>query len=380
MLRHPFARRASVAVLVFGLLLIVHSSRAGEDGKARALPAWRAANERSAALVEKDEHARALKEARRAIRLYPGQEPFVADTYATLAFNAAAIARRLGGPKGAISLLDFAASRLTAKTPDEVAAAVKIRLGQAAVLRHMGDFRRMELVELKAVGVLRRGLGEKDPNIAKLYLKLANEVKAWKGAPAARRYLSLAWKVVEDRPEDDPVRLFVMSERAKFAIEMTHYARARERFEEILAICARSDRRLRRIREIALGKLVYLAVREGDERRADALMRRVIANARPNGDAEPLYTVLPEVPPAARNAGLILTYDVTPAGRVENVRISRASGHPQWEAEVRRAVKKWRFIPARKDGRPIRSFDRRYRMTLTIERSVPTGSRLPQSP
>lgn len=369
--------------LVNGLFLCPAAAReeAGRtrDGQqaASGQPAWFQANREAVALFKKGRLRRALKAAERAYRLYAEGKPFVADSYATLAYNAAAIAERLDGAQQAARVLERAAALLAPEDEERTVAIIQIRLAQARSLEEAGRYHDAQRIRLKALSAAHKGLPETDPRVVQIYLALAQHAKTQYDPAVPARYLRQARQVVAAYPEDDPTRLLVEHAWATFLIELGKEAEARKRLQAILAVCERSKHKLRRIRELALGKLVFLAVKRGDEARADELLRQVIANAEPNGPAKALYALLPEVPPIVERSGLIFVYDVSPEGRVTNIRVRNSSGSAQWEGKVREAMARWRFKPAMKDGRPVWSRNRRYVFTLLAERRVPTGSRIP---
>ncbi|RMF68527.1 MAG: TonB family protein [Alphaproteobacteria bacterium] len=350
----------------------------GHQERPASGPPWLQANRKAVALFKKGDLRRALRAANRAVELYAQETPFLADTYTKLAFNAAALARRLGGAEHAARVLADAADLLRPSDHEHAAAIVRIRLAEADQRTVAGTYHDAQRVRLKALAAARKGFGEKSPEVAKLYLALAEGTKRFYDTAVVARYLEEAREAVADRPEDDPIRLLVAHEEAKFEIERGRDRQAERKLKRILAICDRSsDRKLRRIRELALGKLVYLALRKGDEARADSLLQKVIANAEPNGPAEKLYALLPDPPPTFERSRLVITYDVSPEGKATNIRGLQSAGAPQWEAKVREAMKRWRFKPAMKDGKPVWTRGLRYQFTLLTEKWVPTGSRIP---
>jgi len=83
-------------------------------------------------------------------------------------------------------------------------------------------------------------------------------------------------------------------------------------------------------------------------------------HARP-GSRKPLYlrTPRPAYPRLARSRGwqgvvqLLVTVDRT--GQPVQVEIASSSGYPLLDRSALRAVRRWRFMPALRDGRPVRS-------------------------
>jgi TonB family protein len=80
-----------------------------------------------------------------------------------------------------------------------------------------------------------------------------------------------------------------------------------------------------------------------------ALLLRVVI-----GDL--VYKVEPEYSEEARKAkyqGTVLLYvEVDPSGRATNIRVARSLGLGLDEKAIE-AVKKWKFAPGKKDGRPV---------------------------
>lgn len=77
----------------------------------------------------------------------------------------------------------------------------------------------------------------------------------------------------------------------------------------------------------------------------------------PSADADYLDNPRPRYPKASlrrRETGtVILSLIVTPDGEARNVRIVRSSGHPLLDKAARDAVCAWRFVPAKRMGRPV---------------------------
>ena len=76
--------------------------------------------------------------------------------------------------------------------------------------------------------------------------------------------------------------------------------------------------------------------------------------ARPRYDRNPK----PRYPKIARRMGyegvVVLKAEILPNGRVGKVRIKRSSGHDILDKSALKAVKKWRFIPAKRGEDPMR--------------------------
>ena len=50
---------------------------------------------------------------------------------------------------------------------------------------------------------------------------------------------------------------------------------------------------------------------------------------------------------------VLLRFRITPEGRVAQLELLSSSGHPILDAAAVRAVRAWRFIPARRAGLPV---------------------------
>lgn len=78
------------------------------------------------------------------------------------------------------------------------------------------------------------------------------------------------------------------------------------------------------------------------------------------GGAEPpryRYNPAPKYPAVAKRRGYegttLLLVEVLPDGVVGSVEVLRSSGHEVLDRSAVRAVKRWRFVPAEMDGRPV---------------------------
>lgn len=76
---------------------------------------------------------------------------------------------------------------------------------------------------------------------------------------------------------------------------------------------------------------------------------------------ELVASVPPVYPPALRRAGVegrvVLVFVVDEQGQVQDARVERST-RPEFEGPALEAVRKWRFRPARKEGRPVRTYMR----------------------
>lgn len=74
-------------------------------------------------------------------------------------------------------------------------------------------------------------------------------------------------------------------------------------------------------------------------------------------DADYLRNPPPAYPPMSRRRGeqgeVLLLVSVSVEGRPEHVEIRRSSGHQRLDEAALRAVRQWRFVPARRGDRPV---------------------------
>ncbi|MBL8488594.1 MAG: energy transducer TonB [Rhodocyclaceae bacterium] len=77
----------------------------------------------------------------------------------------------------------------------------------------------------------------------------------------------------------------------------------------------------------------------------------------PRFDADYLENPPPAYPLAARRRGLQGTVRievlVARDGRVRDLKVDEGSGHPELDEAALRAVREWRFVPARRGGDPV---------------------------
>jgi protein TonB len=77
----------------------------------------------------------------------------------------------------------------------------------------------------------------------------------------------------------------------------------------------------------------------------------------PPGLADGIRNPDPEYPLASRMRGeqgvVAVLLHVSATGRVEDVEVLRGSGHGALDAAAERAVRRWRFRPAMRNGMPV---------------------------
>jgi protein TonB len=77
----------------------------------------------------------------------------------------------------------------------------------------------------------------------------------------------------------------------------------------------------------------------------------------PEHEVMPLNDVRPEYPYRARQRGIEghikLAFTITPAGKVENIRVLEASPRNVFDREARRAAARWRFAPRTENGAAV---------------------------
>lgn len=77
----------------------------------------------------------------------------------------------------------------------------------------------------------------------------------------------------------------------------------------------------------------------------------------PEQEVMPLNDVRPEYPYRARQRGIEghikLAFTITPAGKVENIRVLEASPRNVFDREARRAAARWRFAPRTENGSAV---------------------------
>jgi periplasmic protein TonB len=82
----------------------------------------------------------------------------------------------------------------------------------------------------------------------------------------------------------------------------------------------------------------------------------IVATA-PRFDAAYLHNPAPDYPHASRRSGeagkVLLNVRVSAQGVAEQVQIAKSSGFPRLDEAARDAVRRWRFVPARRGDEPI---------------------------
>lgn len=87
-------------------------------------------------------------------------------------------------------------------------------------------------------------------------------------------------------------------------------------------------------------------------------------------DETPLVRILPEYPPHARGEGWVLVrFDVSAAGAVENARVVDAAPRGVFEGAALRAIGRWRYRPAVIEGRAVPRRGLEVRLRFALERA-----------
>jgi protein TonB len=89
-----------------------------------------------------------------------------------------------------------------------------------------------------------------------------------------------------------------------------------------------------------------------------------------NTDWLPIEQIKPEMPREAALKGIegfiTFTFDINEEGRVENIKVTDAENRSVFEAEARRAVRKFRYRPRTIDGRPVRVVGHSFTIVFTL--------------
>lgn len=90
-----------------------------------------------------------------------------------------------------------------------------------------------------------------------------------------------------------------------------------------------------------------------------------------SANAEPIERINPEFPEEARLKGIegwvIIRFDITEEGSVENVQIVDASPRNLFEREARKAVKRWKYAPRMSKGQAVRVVGREITLDFKLE-------------
>ena len=88
--------------------------------------------------------------------------------------------------------------------------------------------------------------------------------------------------------------------------------------------------------------------------------------------AIPLVTVPPIYPDRAASRGtegwVIVEFDITPAGTVENPRVIDALPQGTFDRAAMKAIKKWKFKPKIVNGQPVAQYNKEYQITFQLDK------------
>jgi protein TonB len=90
-----------------------------------------------------------------------------------------------------------------------------------------------------------------------------------------------------------------------------------------------------------------------------------------NSNAEPIERVKPSFPQEAQLKGIegwvMLRFDITEEGRVENIQVVDANPRNLFEREARNAVKKWKYAPRLANGQSVKVVGREVQIDFKFD-------------
>ena len=88
-------------------------------------------------------------------------------------------------------------------------------------------------------------------------------------------------------------------------------------------------------------------------------------------NAEPIERVKPEFPQEAALKGIegwvLLRFDITEEGRVENIEVVNANPRNMFERKARDAVKKWKYAPRMSNGQAVKVIGREVQIDFKFD-------------
>lgn len=178
----------------------------------------------------------------------------------------------------------------------------------------------------------------------------------------AKRYLEEADEYYKNNvPSNSLERIQADFLAAAFAQSRHDYDYAIERLNHVVKVFDDALSFDHKAELDAHSKLVHLYEKIG---KSDEATKHCIAIAKmvpwkDNQEQEPLYRVHPKYPMSKaqlrQSGSVIMEFEVTPTGFVDNVAVLESKGGKAFEVEAIKAMKKWRYAPKFEDGHAVAS-------------------------
>ncbi|WP_173012641.1 energy transducer TonB [Niveispirillum sp. SYP-B3756] len=314
---------------------------------------WQEANKASALLIDEGKLSEAYDMAWKAAVLYEQNPNYKAENHAQLLINAIDVAvewdktQTPGAARRALA--DF---RRRAGENDPLVIQFQERLAKAYY--DEGRFTDGEDAFDQVLVLTANIYGDKSPQYMMALLNYARTSRTTRNIVRTRELLNKASEITSALPTNHPMRLSIDIQHAQLTLDDDRRDEATRMFQEIIDKAhsntdPRSQKDITSVALTAYGKLIYIAHKQGDAAREDALVEKT----REIPVEEELFPLFRTAPDTDFSAGVQLSGKVravfkvsTADGKVKQIEIAEQKGNPQFAERVKKALLEWRFKPS----------------------------------
>lgn len=321
---------------------------------------WQEANKKSAEELEAGHLSEAAQLAQTAFFSYSnGASQYIAEDHAQLLVNADEILFKLDQRHEHVKFLQEAVRQFTnlAGENSELRADLLLRLEGA--LRSVGSFRKASETFENACEVYERSFGEKDPRAlgcrldwVEIHWKFRQRGGGW----ALKQIRKINEKNTQGI-QDIGIQVRAEYLSAKTTLGSRKYENAIKLYEAFIDHIQKLSPE-KTIPKHIYGELLHAYVGVGDESSASRIISHFAVEF--DGDHESVGAVLAVEPnfqfkwrDLPVDGEILLAYSINGDGRAVDVEVIELNGPRYIAKEAIKTLKKWRFPPMRKEGRPV---------------------------
>lgn len=363
------------------LLSLMLAASAGTSLKADN--GWKAANQAMGKAMEAEDGKAAYRHSLEALRLYMKAGAPSDQTLVNLALNTADISLRWNTDyETSIRELKKVVSHLEAKGPDTALNRIYLHNALISLAKPHGKWdAEVQPQHLAIISATQQAYGPNHPAVAYAHIEYARFLQRMITRGVATKSLEAAQQIADGLSADNTNRPAILRMLAMYHMEGRRYAKAVQILEEARTYVSPTNEKQAETWRQVTGTLAAAYARRGEWEKADAAVAQIIAHTKEN--KEPIMLIAWSPDPLEdwneRNFSTSAKahYDIGPDGRAMNIRGEAVEGNPQYAAYVVDAIKKWRWVPVVRNGKPELSTGHSQGFRSTREREATTGSRLP---
>lgn len=345
---------------------------------------WAEANRASVEALQAGELEKAASLAETATDLYGAQENYNPDNYFKLAVNEADILLAMDkAEQAALSVRD--ALYHVEETRGRTEPVTLLLIEQMADLYLLErDIDEMKSAYDRYIARAEEIYGPRNLQVANAIIRAVNRTKQFEPRDETLRMFEWAENIAGDYPSTDPTVIFVLSEKAKFRMEVDRFSDAEDEYEEVLQLVRRAREDGNPIPwELESAILTQIAHLYEETNRDEAvaaqleeIIRRAPDSDQPQAIFRPNVTNIHEEPLFSDIYTAVIELDIDADGRPHNPRIVEESGWPLFDRRALEVSEEWRFVPPKQNGETMPYEGFRITLSRVYGQRTPSRSRI----